>query len=214
MKQINSICIVDDHDIVRQGLRNVFTLEYGFEVIGEAASSAEAKILFQSVKPDVIILDQMLGDGSGIQLAYELKPILPYTEIVLLTAFPVSIEEERNLNNQNVNTIIYKDQSSFEIRKAVMKALGYKYKSPKSQEKTRNILEELSHREKEILFLISRGLQNKEISSELGISEKTVRNTISNIFKKLGVGNRTEATLKFLEFFDDDKVHMDLIQKK
>jgi len=199
MKQIYSICIVDDHDIVRQGLRNVFTLEYGFEVIGEAASSAEAKILFQSVIPDVLILDQMLGDGSGIQLAYELKPILPHTEIILLTAFPISVEEEKNLNEKNVNTIIYKDQSSFEIRKAIVKALGFNYESPDSQEKSPDVLEGLSHREKEILLLISRGLQNKEISSEIGISEKTVRNRISKIFKKLGVGNRTEATLRLLK---------------
>jgi len=199
MKQIYSICIVDDHDIVRQGLRNVFTLEYGFEVIGEAASSAEAKILFQSVIPDVLILDQMLGDGSGIQLAYELKPILPHTEIILLTAFPISVEEEKNLNEKNVNTIIYKDQSSFEIRKAIVKALGFNYESPHSQEKSPDVLEGLSHREKEILLLISRGLQNKEISSEIGISEKTVRNRISKIFKKLGVGNRTEATLRLLK---------------
>ncbi len=199
MKQINSIFIVDDHDIVRQGLHNVFTLEYGFEVVGEAASSAEAKILLQSVIPDVLILDQMLGDGSGVQLAFELKPILPHTEIVLLTAFPVSIEEERNLKKKNVNTIIYKDQSSVEIRKAVMKALGYNYESTNHKEKSPSLLQGLSHREKESLLLISRGLQNKEISSEIGISEKTVRNTISNIFKKLGVSNRTEATLKFLE---------------
>jgi two-component system, NarL family, response regulator DevR len=199
MKQIYSICIVDDHDIVRQGLRNVFTLEYGFEVVGEAASSAEAKTLLQTVIPDVLILDQMLGDGSGIQLAYKLKPILPHTEIVLLTAFPVSEEDKRNLKKQNVNTVIYKDQSSFEIRKAVMQALGYNYESTNHKENNSSLLEDLSHREKEILLLISRGLQNKEISSEIGISEKTVRNTISSIFKKLGVGNRTEATLKFLE---------------
>ena len=199
MKQINSVCIVDDHDIVRQGLRNVFTLEYGFEVVGEAASSANAKELLQSIIPDVLILDQMLGDGSGIQLAYELKLILPHTEIVMLTAFPVSEEEERNLKKQNINTVIYKDQFSFEIRNAVMKALGCNYDSINHQEKSRSLLQELSHREKEILLLISRGLQNKEISTEIGISEKTVRNTISSIFKKLGVGNRTEATLKFLE---------------
>jgi len=199
MKQINSVCIVDDHDIVRQGLRNVFTLEYGFEVVGEAASSADAKALLQSVKPDVLILDQMLGDGSGIQLAYDLKPILADTEIVLLTAFPVSEEEKMNLKKQNVNSVIYKDQSSFEIRKAVMKALGFNCESTDHLEKSDNLIQNLSHREKEILLLISRGLQNKEISSEIGISEKTVRNRISKIFKKLGVGNRTEATLKFLE---------------
>jgi len=80
-----------------------------------------------------------------------------------------------------------------------VKALGFNYESPDSQEKSPDVLEGLSHREKEILLLISRGLQNKEISSEIGISEKTVRNRISKIFKKLGVGNRTEATLRLLK---------------
>lgn len=196
MSKIHSICLVDDHDIVRKGLRNVFSLNYGFKIIGEASSCQEAEILLQAMEPDVLILDQMLGDGSGIELARRLKPDLPNTKIMLLTAFPVSddpsVEKEKPLC-----ATLFKDQSSDEIRKVVMGCLGYEITG--DSDWFSPTLQLLSQREREILQFIARGWQNKEISAEIGISEKTVRNTISNIFRKLKVNNRTEAARLILE---------------
>ena len=197
MSKIHSVCIIDDHDIVRKGLRNVFSLDYGFNIIGEADSCMEAEKLFETVNPDAIIMDQMLGDGSGIELARKIKPNLPDSKIILLTAFPITDDSALVKESESICAVLYKDQSSSEIRKDVMKILGYEMKSDSGKSQTS--LKLLSEREQEILQFISRGWQNKEISSEIGISEKTVRNTISNIFKKLNVNNRTEAARIVLE---------------
>lgn len=190
-----TICIVDDHDIVRQGLRKVFSFDYGFDVIGEAGSCADARELLKRRKPEVLILDQMLGDGSGLTLADDFHKLYPGLIIILLTAFPVPSFEGGD-ERESIAAYLFKDQSSEDIRKAVWEASGNQgIFGPKE---TNRMLGSLSPREKQILNYISHGLQNKEISSEIGISEKTVRNTVSNMFRKLNVNNRTEATRLFL----------------
>jgi two-component system, NarL family, response regulator DevR len=196
MSRNYTVCIVDDHDIVRQGLVKVFSPQYDFDVIGEAGSYKDAKKLLSQTVPDCLILDQMLGDGTGLQLASEIYAENPQMKIILLTAFPISSEKTKKLDGI-ISAFLYKDSSSETIRQKVWNVLGES--SELKSHKNETHLDSLSHREEQVLKLIARGLLNKEISAEIGISEKTVRNTLSRIYKKLSVSNRTEATLYFLQ---------------
>jgi len=191
MARIITVCIIDDHDVVRQGLRHVFSLEKGFDVIGEAGSYSEALVLLDTLSPDLLLVDQMLGDGLGSALAEEILVKKEQLKIILLTAFPLSREKQKDLLRMGVKGVLFKDQSSVEIRRTVWELFGLKEGDDSQSLETK--LESLSSREREILHLIAKGWLNKEISAEIGISDKTVRNTISNLFRKIGVGNRTEA---------------------
>ena len=129
MKQINSICIVDDHDIVRQGLRNVFTLEYGFEVVGEAASSAEAKTLIKTVIPDVLILDLLMPKMDGFAVIRELQsdPAFANLPIAVLTTVVEDASRRRyeleTGRDLNVSTYLQKPVAPVEMLRTVAKLM-------------------------------------------------------------------------------------------
>ncbi|MCC5910600.1 MAG: response regulator transcription factor [Clostridiaceae bacterium] len=200
-KNIN-ILLVDDHAIVRYGIRSLIERNDGLRVCGEAESLQEAYQKVSELEPDVILLDIKLPDGDGAAGCREIKKIYPAVKIIILTAFAEdSIVMEavtagaegyllKNIDSKNIITA---------IRDVVM---GKSILDPKIVGKVFNLVKNnetkdpgLTPQEKNILELISQGKTNKHIGKELFISEKTVRNYLSKAFRKINVSNRTEAAI-------------------
>jgi len=149
----------------------------------------EASACLSLLKPDLILLDQQLPDGLGSEAAGDLQQTVPKAKIVLLTGFPVH-EYIAKGKESAVARVLFKGLDAATLRQEVMDVLRLEYPSGEKKVEVN-----LSPREKEIMGLLATGLLNKEIAGKLSLSEKTIRNTISGIFFKLGVGNRTEAAL-------------------
>jgi len=188
-EKLKSLFIIEDHSIVREGLKKVFTRKYGFNICGEAQTLTEASACLSLLKPDLILLDQQLPDGLGSEAAGDLQQTVPKAKIVLLTGFPVH-EYIAKGKESAVARVLFKSLDAATLRQEVMDVLRLEYPSGEKKVEVN-----LSPREKEIMGLLATGLLNKEIAGKLSLSEKTIRNTISGIFFKLGVGNRTEAAL-------------------
>ncbi len=198
------VFIVDDHDIVRDGLRLIMGLDERIEVCGEARSLQEAVDAIPGVHPDVVLLDFRLPDGDGVNGCMAIKRRFPKIKIIILTAFAkdhVVLESIRagadgyllkNIKSQELIDNIIKVYEGANVLDASVTE-GVFNNISRLESKGSPEGHSLSAREKEILEILSLGKSNVEIAEVLDISEKTVRNYISTIFKKLNVTNRTEA---------------------
>jgi len=196
------VLIVDDHNIVRDGLRLILELDDRIEVCGEAKGLQEAMDIIPEAQPDVILLDFKLPDGDGVNGCICIKSRFPKVKIIILTAYSQDHLVMETIR-AGASGYLLKNIKSDELIKNIFKV--YEGDSVLDASVTEgvfnNIIERqkadidstLSCRETYILQMVSLGKSNKEIAEALAISEKTVRNYISNIFKKLNVSNRTEA---------------------
>ncbi|SET68858.1 two component transcriptional regulator, LuxR family [Natronincola peptidivorans] len=197
------VLIVDDHSVVRKGLKMFLASNPSLEVCGEAESLRDAIRMIDKTNPDVIILDFKLPDGDGINGSITIKARFPDIKIIILTAYT---EREMVIGaiRAGVDAYLLKDIESEEIIKTIIAV--YEGKSVLDASVTEEVFStlkvdngnikskyNLSPQETKILEMIALGKVNKEIAEALSISDKTVRNYISNIFKKLNVSNRTEA---------------------
>lgn len=196
------VLLVDDHNIVRDGLKLLLQLNEQVLVCGEAGSINEALEVIPKSKPDVILLDFKLPDGDGVNGCNLIKSQFPNVKIIILTAFSQNhlvMETMRagadgyllkNIKYEElINTILLVNKGAHILDPSVSGGVINKIKM--NNENTER--GELSPRESNILQMLSSGKSNKEIAELLSISDKTVRNYISNIFKKINVTNRTEA---------------------
>ncbi|KUO64071.1 MAG: hypothetical protein APF84_08145 [Gracilibacter sp. BRH_c7a] len=202
MKNRIKVLIVDDHNIVRDGLRLILELDDRIEVCGEAKGLQEAMDIIPEAQPDVILLDFKLPDGDGVNGCICIKSRFPKVKIIILTAYSQDHLVMETIR-AGASGYLLKNIKSDELIKNIFKV--YEGDSVLDASVTEgvfnNIIERqkadidstLSCRETYILQMVSLGKSNKEIAEALAISEKTVRNYISNIFKKLNVSNRTEA---------------------
>jgi NarL family two-component system response regulator LiaR len=202
MQDMIKILIVDRHAVVSNGISTVLRTYADFEVLGRAADRKEVLQFLEQGTPDIIIIDLDLpGPISSIELLRMLRKKLPRTRVVVLTNL---LEEQvvRNALQVGVTSYLLKDTSLEELARAIRAAhQGVPTLSP---EVTRLVVRELSNplqngrdltsREREVLKLIARGLNNQEIAKELNISLSTVQFHVSNILDKLEVHNRIEAT--------------------
>lgn len=195
------ILLVDDHTVVRQGLRMFLALEPDLEVIGEAENGAEAVRLAKELKPDVVLMDLLMPVMDGITAIGVLRRELPETEIIALTSV---LEDEKVIGAVRAGAIGYllKDTQAEELCRAIKAAAaGQVQLSPQAaarlmrEVKAPESPETLTERETEVLRLLARGQSNKEIAQSLTIGEKTVKTHVSNILAKLGVPSRTQAAL-------------------
>ncbi|MGI6142424.1 MAG: response regulator [bacterium] len=202
------ILLVDDHPLLRQGLRKVLELEPDFEVVGEAGTGEEALQLARSLRPRIILMDINLPGINGIEVTKMIKAELPETEILALT---IHDDDEYMLQmvRAGARGYILKDVDPGGLIKAIQAALrGESYISPGIAGKVFGVLNRLARggeyhprsqiltgREQEVLELIAQGCSNAKIAALLAISEKTVKNHVTNIFRKLGVEDRTQAAL-------------------
>lgn len=200
------IVLVDNHHIVRQGLRSVLDPDPRFEVVGEAASGAEALRVVTEQQPDVVLLDLKLGDTSGVDLCRPIIQASPQTAVLVLTAFI-----DRNLVDACLRAgargYLLKDAESLRLPEQILTVVeGYPALDPRAADVLTNYLhhydllpELLNMRELQVLRLIAQGLTNKEIGGQLHLSENTVKGYVKEIMAKLGVRNRVEAVLRAKE---------------
>lgn len=200
------IVIADDHAVVREGTRTILEREEDMQVVGEAGDGEEAIKLIEKLKPDVAILDIAMPKFSGIEVTRRIKPRFPSTAILILSAYD-NDEYIFALLEAGAAGYLLKDAHRREVveavrsvysgesvlhpsiaRKVIQRAiLG----SAKATEAKTDI--ELSEREKEVLKLAAKGMNNKDIADTLCISIRTVHGHLNSIFHKLNVGSRTEA---------------------
>jgi len=198
---MTAIMIVDDHSVVRMGLTALLQRVPGFTVVGEAGKVTEAVQKAGQLKPDVVLMDVRLPDGSGIECCRAVRASLPETRVLMLTSY-----DDRDAAVASViagaSGYLLKQVEPEELVRAVrLVAGGACLLDPKV---TGGVLEFLRHgtpgaetdlteRERSILALIGEGMTNREIASRLYLSEKTVRNYVSIILQKMGLTNRTQA---------------------
>jgi DNA-binding NarL/FixJ family response regulator len=201
------ILLVDDHRVIRKGLRALLNEYAEFEVVGEAGSAAEALPLVHSERPDVILLDLDLGGVSGLDLLKELTTAASGSRALVLTGV-----RDKTLHRQAVQLgamgIVLKDHAAEILVEAIQKVYSGEMwldrativsilVSPRSGEPgpERVKIAMLTDREREIIALLAEGLRNKQIAERLFISEITVRHHLTSIFNKLGVSDRVELLI-------------------
>ena len=200
------LLLVEDHTLVRDGLKKILALEERFKIVGEASNGEEAVQLAQELVPDVILMDLNMPIMNGIEASRLIKEKNPGAEIIALT---IHDDEEYvfELVKAGISGYIMKDISADDLISAVdIVASGGSVFNPAVAQKMlgefRRLAQQegdekpkLTHREKEILEHVSRGESNKQIAEKLFISEKTVKNHLTNIFRKLEVEDRLQAML-------------------
>jgi DNA-binding NarL/FixJ family response regulator/class 3 adenylate cyclase len=202
------VLLVDDHAVVRRGLRGFLELIKDFEVVGEAENGREGVAAAERFAPDVILMDLLMPEMGGLEAIAAIKEKHPEIEIVAVTSF---IEEEKVTSalEAGASGYLLKDAEAEEVAQAIRAAYnGEVHLDPAvsrllaqrlRQRKEPEPVEPLTAREKEVLSQLAKGAANKEIAYELGITERTARTHVSNILGKLGLASRTQAALWAVE---------------
>lgn len=195
------ILLVDDHAVVRQGLKMFLGLDPDLEVVGEAENGQEAVRLTRELSPDVVLMDLLMPVMDGIAAIAAIRRDFPDTEVIALTSV---LEDEAVMKAMRAGAIGYllKDTQAEELRRAIKAAAaGQVQLSPQAAARLMREVrapdspEKLTERETDVLRLLALGRANKEIALELNIGEKTVKTHVSAILRKLGVPSRTQAAL-------------------
>ncbi|MEY9875613.1 two-component system response regulator DevR [Streptacidiphilus sp. MAP12-33] len=203
------VFLLDDHEVVRRGVRDMLDAEPGLEVVGEASNCAQALARVPALRPDVAVLDVRLPDGDGITVCRELRDQLPELACLMLTSFD---DEDALLDAimAGASGYVLKQISGTDLISAVhtvgsgqsmldpgaatrlmARLRGQGTQAPQQPD----ALAELTDRERDILALIGEGLTNREIGQRLYLAEKTVKNHISRMLAKLGVERRVQAAV-------------------
>ena len=199
------IMIADDHSMIREGLKNLLELDGDIQVIAEAVDGEDCLEKLQLVKPDVLLLDINMPKKNGLEVLKSLKSRRSKLKVLVLT---VHNETEYLMKavDIGVNGYVLKDSESAELKKAIFTvADGETYIQPSlipalnakmiETNKDAEKIKSLTKRELDVLKLLAVGMFNKEVGKRLEISERTVKNHVSTIFKKLGVTDRTQAAV-------------------
>jgi two-component system, NarL family, response regulator LiaR len=198
------VLVVDDHAVVREGLRTFLELQEGIAVVGEAADGEEAVRQAEALRPDVIVMDLVMPRLDGVGAMRELRRRLPSARVIVLTSF---VEDERLLPAIQAGAAGYllKNVAPAELARAVRAAhagealidplVAARLVDAIAQPPGEPAPERLTAREQEVLALIARGFSNKRIARELGIAEKTVKTHVGHVLAKLGVADRTQAAV-------------------
>ena len=199
-----AVLIVDDHSVVREGLRVFLQLQDGIEVAGEAGDGEEALEQALALRPDVILMDLVMPKLDGVAAMRELRARVPESRVIVLTSF---LDDERLLPAIQAGAAGYllKNSEPAELVRAIRAAHGGEtIIDPTVASRLVQAIADgrrsaadqaLTRREREVLELIARGRSNKRIAFELGISEKTVKTHVGHVLAKLGVSDRTQAAL-------------------
>lgn len=195
------ILIADDHKVVRQGLRMFLTLDPDLEVVGEAENGRMALEMARALQPDVVLMDLIMPEMTGVEATAAIRQELPDTEVIAVTSV---LEDNSVIGAIRAGAIGYllKDVEADELVRAIKAAgAGQVQLSPKAAARLMKEVrapenpEPLTERETEVLRLLAQGFSNKEIAQQLVIGEKTVKTHVSNILSKLNVVSRTQAAL-------------------
>jgi two-component system, NarL family, invasion response regulator UvrY len=200
---MKSILLVDDHSIVRQGLKNLIELESDLQVTGEASSGVEALKLVRSNSYDVVVLDISMPDKNGVDTLHDLKHVAPNLPVLILSGY-AEAQYALNLMRNGCKGYLSKDADSDEIIKAIRTiASGKRYVSSVlaelmteqlSHPSEKQLHEALSDREFQVFFKLAGGLSPTEIASELNISIKTVSTYRTRILEKMSLKTNADLT--------------------
>ncbi len=204
--ELISVLLVDDHAVVRQGVKAFLVTQPDISIVGEAGSGEEAIQLAGQFIPDVILMDLIMPNMDGVEATRRVKQVSPRSQIVVLTSYH---EDEHIFPALKAGALSYilKDVSAEELASAVRKAAaGEAVLHPRvaarvikelqgRREDNLNPFTELSERELEVLKLIADGMSNAEMAAKLVLSEKTIKGHVSNILSKLHLADRTQAAV-------------------
>ncbi|CAN5258590.1 MAG: response regulator [Nocardioides sp.] len=207
-----SVFLLDDHEIVRQGLTDLLTTVGGMQIVGEAGTAAEAIARIPALKPDVAVLDARLPDGSGIDVCREIRSVDPSLKALILTSY----DDDEALFAAimaGASGYVLKDIRRNDLIQAIRSvAAGYSLIDPavtqRLVERVRSgparppELAGLSDQEVKLLSLIAEGLTNRQIGERMFLAEKTVKNYVSILLGKLGLERRTQAAVLASKLLD------------
>jgi two-component system, NarL family, response regulator DevR len=197
-KSVIRLVLVDDHELVRHGLKALIDAEPDLVVVGEAATAEEAVRRIRFEQPDVVVLDLDLPDGSGIDVCRQVQTLSPHSQVLILTAFA----DERALiaaRRAGARGFVLKRVHDFDLVAVIRRVAGGEsaFKDAPDTEVVERpfdpLLARLTEREKTILFQIAKGKTNREIAADLYLAEKTVKNYVSTLLMKMGIRNRAGA---------------------
>ncbi len=208
MKENINVMIVDDHSLMREGLAKILELEENITVLDTASDGQQAIEKFKRGSYDVILLDISMPNMNGIETLRKIRDMDSFVKIIMLTVYDAREYLIETLN-LGANGYMLKDSDSSSLVSAIENVYnGGTYIHPslagellkeinkkKDRKKIKSGLESLTRREYEVLLLIAEGLSNKDISEKLVISEKTVKNHVSSILRKLDLSDRTQAAI-------------------
>jgi two-component system, NarL family, response regulator DevR len=198
------ILLVDDHEVVRMGLRTLLDRRAGFSVVAEAGTVAEAVSAARQSRPDVIVMDIRLPDGNGVEACREIRGEMPETKVIMLTSY-ADDEAVYGSIMAGASGYLLKQTRGQNLAEAIERvARGESLLDPSVTEKVLarmralasgegDELATLTDQERKILALIAQGKTNKEIAGEIFLSDKTVKNYVSSILSKLNLRRRSEA---------------------
>ena len=199
------VMIADDHSMIREGLKQLLELEGEFEVIEEACDGVDCLNKLKKVSPDVLLLDINMPKKNGLDVLQVMKDKRIKVKVLVLTVHN-EVEYLLRAVDIGVNGYLLKDSESAELKKAILSVVnGDDYIQPSlipvlnskmiDRNQDSEKIENLTKRELQVLKMVAVGAYNKDIAKGLGISERTIKNHVSNIFKKIGVSDRTQAAV-------------------
>ena len=199
-----SVLIVDDHPVVRRGLRTFLELHADVRVVAEASNGIDGVSLAEELEPDVVLMDLVLPDLDGIEATRRIRSVSPSTSVIVLTSF-ADDDKVFPAIKAGATAYLLKDAEPQQLVEAIrLASRGEPLLHPKIAARLmqevagggeRDAVEDLTARELQVLRLLAQGLTNKLIAEELVVSEKTVKTHVSNILAKLHLSHRTEAAL-------------------
>ena len=200
------VFLLDDHEVVRRGLKDLFDSEEGFEVVGESGSAKEAEAIIPALRPDVAVLDGRLPDGSGVEVCRAIRSVDPSINAVILTSYDDDealfaaimagasgyiLKQILGVDLVDVVRKVADGQSLLDP--SVTQRVLDRVRSGGSSEPAE--LQSLTPQERRILELITEGMTNRQIGETLFLAEKTVKNYVTSILSKLGMQRRTQAAV-------------------
>lgn len=199
------VMLADDHILMREGIRQLLESDDSIEIVGEVSNGEQCVQMIRKVKPQVLLLDINMPVKNGIEVLREIRSSKLNVKVLILTVHN-EVDYLLKAMDIGVDGYILKESDFSELKKAINTVLsGETYIQPSlipilnnrmvSRDKDKDKIDELTKRELEVLIEVANGKLNKEIANELKISERTVKNHISNIFKKIDVSDRTQAAV-------------------
>ena len=200
------VYLLDDHEVVRRGLRDLFTSQEGFEVVGDSASAKVAEAEIPALRPDVAVLDGRLPDGSGVDVCRSIRSVDPSIRAIILTSYDddealfaaimagaAGYMLKQILGNDLLDAVRTVAAGQSLLDPAVTQRVLERLRNGGSNEPAE--LRSLTPQERRVLDLIAQGMTNRQIGAELFLAEKTIKNYVTSILTKLGMTGRTQAAV-------------------
>jgi two-component system response regulator DevR len=197
------VLLVDDHDVVREGLRSLLSRSKDVEVVGEAGTAAAAIAEAERLQPDVVVLDVRLPDGNGVEVCRDIRAARPETRVLMLTSYADDEALFASIMAGAAGYLLKETRASALLEAIAGAAKGGSLLDPAMTQRVferlragapaADPLAQLSEQEQRILALIAEGKTNREIAAEVYLSDKTVKHYVSNILSKLQLARRSEA---------------------